>query len=886
MGHSGPSNARILPFSVEACTGDEPVSETAPMVFRRRNDPAALCGIGPSASEVVRAFERGLASGKSEVLLIWPQSPDGVAVFHTLAALNRMADCDHSGLATLFFPWSRSTGATQRTLLIDKDHICGATLPALNRILSESPHNPAFGYLMALHSLKHLHSSGKKNKRFRRALEGDPGLMHPTLFELMPQCGIRNADIHTYKDQFLRRLRRHTWIAERQEHIEAAADPLRTPFFQFGVHPDAVRIRLWRAAGLDPRHGGRRPDAVLIDLTRRARNRLGKGSRQTLSRFLGIVGDLYGEECPPILAITDDVFTVQALRWQLIKDYDVRREAEGAHKRPIKTQVILSPKPDPLDQEIIAPDSPPEITAEAYGTDVLAAVDSGLQLRRSLLDAGDSEIAEAVAAGVDVLQNLVSLPGPARDFLEFLADNYEGYERQSRGVRYDHLAPRGKIKTALQQGLAGRHHHQLEQFLAKFDNLCRVTASENPGQKLFDDCIRRLAPKVTRSIIVFSSELLRGFAEWRIESDPTLADVRKSLGRKLLLVDRREAIEELELSRQEQKLLKRIVFIEPRADDLLHVLTRSWLPDKVFVLTNLARAEETLRRVRILLELDGIDPIRERLLALRHEFERVMEGRRIDLPDLDAAPPLPRLGTLDLTAASPPGAGALRIIETSGDLRVRAFDRSEVALYDPEALQVFSLALVKDLQPGHQICVFSPEFVSMAREKLSLTANASDVLALYHKAVAGATKALPGTDITSKTTALWERMHGIDPSLSLPGLAAMRHWIDVEDLIDAPRDEVRPQAPRDRRHYLCFMKALGISEDVARHYWDWGIFWTRSMRIRTGAAFHQVFMGILIDPHGTASRLPETRRHEVWRIYETAEHHVVTVLSNEQEVST
>jgi hypothetical protein len=81
------------------------------------------------------------------------------------------------------------------------------------------------------------------------------------------------------------------------------------------------------------------------------------------------------------------------------------------------------------------------------------------------------------------------------------------------------------------------------------------------------------------------------------------------------------------------------------------------------------------------------------------------------------------------------------------------------------------------------------------------------------------------------------------------------------------------------------MKALGISEDVARHYWDWGIFWTRSMRIRTGAAFHQVFMGILIDPHGTASRLPETRRHEVWRIYETAEHHVVTVLSNEQEAS-
>jgi hypothetical protein len=883
MRDSKASSVEILPLSDRSCC--ETAAEGTPMFVRRRNEPAALCGIGPSASEVVGAFERVLASGTSEVLLIWPQSPEGVAVFHTLAALDRMADCDRAGLATLFFPWSRSTGATQRTLLIDRNHIYDATLPALNRILSESPQNTAFGYLMALHSLRHLLSSGKKNSRLKRALEEDPGLMHPTLFEIMPQCGIQNAGLHTYEDQFLRRLRRHTWIAERKEHIEAAADPLRTPFFLFGVHPDAVRIKLWRAAGLDPRHGGRRPDAVLIDLTRRARNRLGKASRQTLSRFLGMVGDLYGNECPPVLAISDDVFAVQTLKWELIKDYDARRGAEGHHKRPVKTQVVLSPKPDPLDQETIVAGAPPEITAEAYGTDVLAAVDNGLKLRRLLIDAGDSENADAVTAAVDVLQNLVSLPGPARDFLEFLADNYEGYERQSRGARFDHLTPRGKIRSALQQGLAGRHHHHLAQFLAAFDKLCRTTATDNPGRKLFDECIRSLARKVTRSIVVFSNQLLRGFAEWHIESDPALADVRQSLGRKLLLVDRREAIEELELSRQEQKLFQRIVFIEPHAEDLLHVLTRSWLPEKVFVLANLARAEQTLRRIRILLELDGIGPVRERLLAVQKEFERVMGGRTIDLPDLDAAPPLPRLGALDLTAASAPGAGALRIIETSGDLRIRAFDRSEVALYDPEALQVFSLTLAKDLQPGQQICVFSPEFVGMAREKLKLTANASDVLALYHKAVAEAAKALPGTDMTSKTTALWERMHGIDPSLSLPGVAAMRHWIDVDDLIDAPRNEVRPQAPRDRRHYLCFMKALGISEDVARHYWDWGIFWTRSMRIRTGAAFHQVFMGILIDPHGTASRLPETRRHEVWRIYETAEHHVVTVLSNEQEAS-
>jgi hypothetical protein len=79
------------------------------------------------------------------------------------------------------------------------------------------------------------------------------------------------------------------------------------------------------------------------------------------------------------------------------------------------------------------------------------------------------------------------------------------------------------------------------------------------------------------------------------------------------------------------------------------------------------------------------------------------------------------------------------------------------------------------------------------------------------------------------------------------------------------------------------MKALGIADDVARHYWDWGIFWTRSMRIRSGAAFHQVFMGVLIDPDGAVSRLPEAHRQEVWRIYETAEQHLVSVIANDPE---
>ncbi len=849
-------------------------------IFRHKSEPEIPCCIGPLAREVLCIFERTLSGTKSEALLLWPQCPGGIAVFHGIAALNRIADCDCTGLATLFFPWNHSTEAAQRTLLVDRDFISKVTVPALNRMRREGEDNHAFGYMMALHSLKHIWTSGKKNKRLEKALEIDPGLIHPTLYEIMPQHGIWNEGFRSYHDRFLQRLRHYTWIDKQEEYIEAATDLLRTPFFLFGVHANAIHPQFFQTAGLDPRHNGRRPDIILVDLTRRARIRLGRNWKQPLTLFLDIVTNLYASERPPVLAVTDNVFILESLRWNILKKY-----ADIAHKRPAPASVTLCAKPDLFDTEtIIALGSLSEITAEVYGTDVLSVVNQGSKLRRALLEAGDLEISDAVGNAIDSIRNIVSLPGPPRQFHDFLDDNYDGYELFGLDARFDHLTPRSRINSVLQQGWAGTNHNQLSEFLEAFDNLCTRADTDNPGHKLFDKCIEGLVRDAGQSIIVFSSQILRGFAEWRVENDDALSSTRLAMGRKLLLADRWEAMEELELSQPGQSPFQQIVFIEPSADDLLHLLTLPRFPEKIFVLANLARVTEILRSIRILLRIDGIEPIQNNLLAVEEEFERALSGRMIDIPDLDAAPPLPRLDTLlDLTTTNVSSSGLTRIITTSAGLQIRMFEGSEVALYNPEALQAFSQKLAKDLKPRDQICVFDPDFVNMAREKLNLTANASDVLPLYHSTVADAATKLPGNNITSKVKVLRAKMLELEPDLSLPTIQAMRQWIDVTSLIDAPRNEVVPQAPRDRHHYLCFMRALGISEELARHYWDWGIFWTRSIRIRSGFAFHQVFMGILIDPHGATSRLPKNQRRNIWKIHETAEHHVMTVISNQRE---
>jgi len=862
------------------------LSGGAPILLRR-SGASDLHALGSPARRVLEVLQEVRAHDRSRSLLFWPSRPDGTAVFHALAALDQLGRCDQERLCTLYFPWSRNVGQVQRTLLVDRTALLKSIMPVLGRVYQDRTHS-AYSLLMGLQSIKHVGSSGKSEKKLKRALERDTQLLHPSLYEATPQVGVTPDGVKRYEDQFLRRLRRHTWISDCRDHLAHIADPIRTPSVMIGVHSDALDRAVLEPNLINPKRGGRRPDVVLLDVTRRARNRIGGASqwRRKVSEFTARLLELYGTKAPPILAVADDVFVAQALRWDLIKTYDEKR-SQTSSTRPAPLDAVLMGASDLLDDRSIGGPVASEVRVETYGAEILSFSEFGLKLRRGLTEIGEDGLAEAVGQGMNAIQQLIGLPGLPRQLHAFAEANYERYERQGLLARYDRLAPRGVIRTAIQSGSAGALHEQLMAFMAAMDKYFLAAETNNPGCVLFDAALRQLATGKGRILVVFSSELLRGFAVWRFEESDDLRDVREAEGLELLFVDRREAAELLaSAAGAHEPSIDRVLMMEPGPEDLLNLIALPHLPAHVDVIAHLARVEHTLRRLRILRDIDGTDPVSARLKWLEKELERVLDGRAIDLPDLDAVPAMPRIGTLDLTAGGMRGAEPTRILGTSGGFSIRAYDQSEFAAYDPDALQVFLRKTAQSLKVGDQICVFTPDFVEAARERLNLAANASDVLALYHRDVHAAAERLPGFDLAERADALRARMVAIDPSLQLPGAQALRSWIDVEHLIGAARNRVRPQAPRSGKHFVCFMKALGIADTAARLYWDFGVFWTRSMRIRSGAAFHQVFMGVLIDPHGTAAHLPAERRDDVWRIYETAEHHVVTVTRNDREEKT
>lgn len=394
--------------------------------------------------------------------------------------------------------------------------------------------------------------------------------------------------------------------------------------------------------------------------------------------------------------------------------------------------------------------------------------------------------------------------------------------------------------------------------------------------------MRRAVHRSSRTVVVLRNETLRNFVEWRFENSPEFSDIRPGLQRKVLLASKTELNLGLAIEGSQRQHYSRLVMVEPGADDFLHSLTSDWLPEKAQLLVSVSGAEQIRRRADALLSIPGILPAAPALEKVREEMVRVLDGHVTRIPDLEAEPGLPRVAAVDLRTGGH-NAGKRRTIRSEAGIVIMAYDRTEFASYDPDALQPFSRKLAKDLVKGDQIFAIDPEFISTARDRLNLVAHAADMLPQYHRLVADAAKELRGGSFTEKATHLRAAMLRLTPDADLPGDQALRSWIDVQDLIEAPSAQVRPNAPRTREQYLCFMQALGIAADLALLYWNYAIFHTRSIRIRSGAAFHQLFMGILIDPHSAIARLPPESSAEIWRLHEAAEGRIVTVAENTED---
>jgi hypothetical protein len=865
-------------------TGSDWIAPASVPILRTLESPDEPLLLSEGAYSLLSLYEQTIHRNESRVALIAPARLGELSMVHSLAALTRIETCDRERLTTMLFPWSRSEATYQRRLLVDRPMLCGRISRALNRLHGRPP-TQRDSYILAINSLNDV----TKHDGLREKLQCDPAAEHPTLFEIMPYLGVHRSSVISSSGRFLERLRKYTWLSRGgSRRLSDASEPATAPFFLIGIGADASERDVLIKAGLDPARGGRKPDLLLLDMTIRRRDQLGMDWKKAVSGFLDAVLELYVDVGPPpVFAVTDDIYCVESLAFTVLKDWDRWRLPSNARARTLpQTSLVLKVETGFFGGPLGVGTDVPKVTSSVFGTDLLKVVEAGYRVRRKLLDDGERDLGNLAGAAANVVQNLATLPGQPKMFFDYLREEFDGYQLKQRGDKYDAPAVQAELRAAREGGIAGRHHAELVEFSTSFDTLVTSINKDNVGRKLFDETLRRLEKKKERALFVFPSPFLRDFASWRVEKDFFLFDIRYAVGKSVVFATTRE-VGELSDSFVKQHGAGKTVLIciEPSFDVVMNLLCRRSLPQRWMIQCSLPRATQLARRLRLTSELDGAQPIAARLLSVVEELERSSTGHTAEISAFDPEVPFAARTMVDLTGGAGPG-GELptRRIELSSGVSVRVYENSELAAYGGDELDDFEKRAANLIAPGDRVCVFTEELSDLARGMLKHTVDAPEILALYHRKVLEGAEGLPGSSIAQKAVHLHDRMQELSPDVELPSAGAMQYWLDVRNLLHKERSEVRPQAPQHFKTFALFMKAIGIGEMVAEQYWLLGIAWTRSARIRGGNYLHQVLMSIIVDPHGTLSRLPGiVDSEDIWRLHELAKENIETVLSNVRE---
>lgn len=865
-------NARVL-----ALLGDSSALITR---LRMACSPSDLSQFNPSAKHLLESFSAVSNGGLSQVVFACPAPFASLQVLHFASCLQRISACDRGKFTTLFFPWNLQSGTVLRDVLVDRDSLCSAIAEPLNRIRGSA--EPWARYILSLQSLKSLQDSSKWSAALKEALESDPSLQHPSLFELFPVKSIRGGDVFDSAPHFLERLRKYIRLSPNKPPLQSALRFNGTPFFLIAISGDSTKSDALRRAGLDPQNGGRIPNVLLLDLSRKARTALGVKWIDRVSELTDSLIDIYVQAAPPIFAVTDDTFSLQQLRFTVLSEYDrLRADTLPQHKDPTRCQVTFNISKSMFGDSYPASGvSPRRVSAIVFGTYGLETIDCGVQLKRKLLQEGASDPAEKVAEACRVARYLLSLSGQPDEMFSFLREHFEGFQCNTRGSRYDYVAARAHLAEVVAERRAGRLHASLERFCEKFDVLIDSLNKQHPGRRHFDEILRSLIKKKQDAVVIMSDFLNLELVRWRIKNDFHLWDLKMAVENGSFVLADRGSASKLISDQGAKTSASSLVFIEPYFETLVEVLGSSALPHDVCILANHARADQLKKNFSVFLKLDS-PALKKSLEMVADQLVQASAAHNSPIGDLDSELRWLDGPTIDLTADRPEWQGKIRLITLSSGTRLKVFDNSELLIFDASALMPWSKCVANQLKPDDEVCVFRDEFVDDAREILKFTADAPAALANYHRSIARAVSRLAGADIPTKAKNLQERMLAIDPKTNLPQIRTICEWIDVESLLSAPLEEVRPHAPQDRDHFNLFMKGLEFNEVLANQHWIYGVFATRSKRIKQGGYFHHVLTAALVDPDSFASQFPNFDPDALRRIDVLAQESVETLVDNE-----
>jgi hypothetical protein len=813
-------------------------------------------------------------SGEATAVLCWPAGQpclSGLVALLALADISAAPKTEFSkggtaligrdrpgGIRVALYPYARTTHTAAREVQIDRDILGSTSIQHSTRHLAGDDDEGLKDYHQVLARVRKL--TGK-------ALDGSTyaEFEHPVLDEIVPHGSARSGC--PQNGRLLWRTKSKTDLGA-QSRNGLADDAGRARFFLYTIHhTDQLRREL--AAIGSP------PDLLILDMSRRACNRLGRDWRDRTVKAVEEIRSAM--PTVGIMAVTEDPWTYDFARFELLA---TKPSAKKGRPKPARCRIIFE-----TEDSIVSPASPVppaawegavRIKAGGFLGTLDTVVDELRSINAKLRNAGDETSAEAVRMVMTKLKRAACLPGSLAEYSEFLettandvvaADTMTGY---TVSAEMNDLTSRDSAALDISPEIAD----------AKRRAAAILTAAERttPMVSLLDEAIGPALRSSSRTVFVFRNESLSDFAVARIMKRD--AELGKRLDKNMIRFSTQHGLTDIsKLSPSDRRQYKRAVIVAPTRATILQILAMPWLPDDVEFLAD----ADTLRfaardATRLSNELYRL-PIGDRLGRFAKAANDRVTGIGGHIVQLDTPPApsddveFPAGGVVDLRS----GAGG-RGDRTTYEI---ILDRDRCILARPgtgivvrsthRSIMTFVDTPAKDVKEGDEVCVIGPAFIEKARTLLNITARAAEQIRDYHELVQERFGALAGNNISERLRALADAMGA--PSIDT---GTARYWVTLDQEFEKPLHDVVPHAPKDKPTFMRFTAALKIGPQTSERFWAWAVIAQRSNRLRAGAAFHDAYKGILTDPHGAIGDNAE-READIRALRAAALEHIATV---------
>lgn len=842
------SRARALLASKKAVP-DEPsllvrpgISTSTRTRFAIRGNPSDWL-FADAGRAVIDAVFEGVRDGHDRIVMTWPEPPGGGFVGACLA-LREARGTGRLAHATFgYWPWRDGATWAARLVLVNPSDIAAAARASINDThatewqRSDLAHGSLDMIEIRLRDLdQQMTASPGRLRSGASIVVRSPTLLETTLV-FAPAASRAAPAYGPLPEQILRRVRRHTFLGERNaglgDRFDRVGDPITTPFALLGLPPAKraeeliryIQSERARVFGID---------VVIADLTRPGRSDLPDQWEPRLEALLKSLDEATGRR-PATLILTEDSFTFRRAT-RVMKTIAATRRPKG---RVYETGAYLHHR------GLLGPTAnlPSEMPPISFQADIKDASLAPLRDRLVVLGRALREDANAGASVVSrtlaFLRRAASLPiglSEARQITDILYDADDEVDSNIQAMFRPKMALGALLGVA---DIAPAHSSEIRSLVEAVGSKVSEWENETPVSLKLSSLLEQSAWNATSTVVAFPD---RRIAETYLASD-------RAVRCNCTIIDHKGI---LDLSNSAS--VRRIIVIGPGPQAIRALLTTPLGPETVLLLGDAAGSALLSAELAPLGRIAAFSSIAGRAKALTEALRRGGTNEALDLAEAEFRIVVTdQKERIDLTQANEAYRGPVIEIRTQRGQILRYRPTSDVLLLSPGEARPFERVPARDIEAGETILVLKNDVRELIRRAIAGSRRSLKELGLYHDAISGIRRDAPGTTVRDKARHVLRSMQTINGAVPDSELHNITRWLSADDApmkIDGAR---QPGAARDWPRFFLFMSAVGIEEPLAKAYWDAAITPSRSYRAQEGHLFNQRVVQFILDPEAATA---------------------------------